>query len=340
MIILSFESSCDETAVAIVEVSEKKYKILSNKIASQVDIHAKYGGVVPEIASRAHIEAIKPLFDFAMTESKIKLSDIELVTVANRPGLIGALLVGVSFAKSLAYSLKVPCISVNHIMGHICSAYFADETLKPPFIVLVVSGGHTSLIFVENYQKIETIGRTRDDAAGEAFDKVGRLLGFPYPGGAEMDKASTLGKPIIKFPLPLAGDALDFSFSGLKTSAVNLIHNYEQKGETVPINDIAASFTKVAVDGLMDRLFSAIRQKNTDTAVIVGGVSANSHLRETAQILGKRKGIKIVFPPKHLCGDNACMHAIAGYFAYQNDSIGAPLSLNAYATGRIESEQM
>jgi N6-L-threonylcarbamoyladenine synthase len=313
--------------------------VLSSRIASQVDLHAKYGGVVPEVASRAHAEAISPLFREALREAHVGVRDINLISVSNRPGLIGALLVGVSFAKSLAYAARIPLVGVSHIMSHIDAAYIADAELQPPFVALVVSGGHTSIVHVRDYSDALTIARTRDDAAGEAFDKVGRLLGFPYPGGAAMDRAAAQGdSAAIKFPSPIAGE-LDFSFSGLKTNAVNLIHNYQQKGLELPINDLAASYTKAAVEALISRLALAVNKCGVRSAVIAGGVAANSHLRSAAAAYSASSGVRVVIPPVSLCGDNAAMVGAAGYFEYTKNG-AADLDLNAYATGRAEGERL
>ena len=352
MLILAIESSCDETAAAVVRMSENERTILSNVVASQVETHALYGGVVPEIASRAHIEAITPCVEKAVSDAGVALSDIEAVGVTYSPGLIGCLLVGVNFAKSLAFSLGVPLVPVDHIRSHTAAAYFADPELKAPFLSLVVSGGHTSLYSVPTPAVYEEIGSTRDDAAGEAFDKVGRVMGLTYPGGAAMDalaregfearKAGKIEKSEqIRFPSPaINDDTLDYSFSGLKTAAVNHIHNLRQKKgldkkdmlERCEMAEIACAFTESVVDGICKKLSLALDNTECKTLVLAGGVAANSHLREGIQRLCAKKGVKLCLPALSLCGDNGAMVGAQAYYEYM-DGVRGDTDLNAYASG-------
>lgn len=335
MLILSFESSCDETACAIVDMSQDKREILADKIASQISIHKLYGGVVPEIASRAHTEAISGLTYAAFAEAGCTMSDIEAVAVTNRPGLIGALLVGVNYAKGLAFANEKPLVPIDHIRGHIAANYLAHPGLEPPFTAFVASGGHTSIIDVGGYTEFKTIGATRDDAAGEAFDKVARLLGMPYPGGAEMDALAYKGDPdSIKFPSASSfRDTLDMSFSGLKTAVINHIHTLEQKGEPVPAADVCASFTKTVCESIVHRLSEALDASGRDKLVIAGGVTANSHLRRALQQLADKKGVPLYMPPLSLCGDNGAMIGAQGYYEYAAGNTGDS-GLNAFATKR------
>ncbi|MBE6623404.1 MAG: tRNA (adenosine(37)-N6)-threonylcarbamoyltransferase complex transferase subunit TsaD [Ruminococcaceae bacterium] len=344
MKILAIESSCDETCAAVVEDGRR---ILSNIVASQIETHALYGGVVPEIASRAHSEAISWVTEKALFEANCTLSDIDAIAVTNEPGLIGALLVGVNFAKTLAYGCKKPLIPVHHIKGHIAANYAhfngkdGNELLEPPFISLVVSGGHTSLVKVNSYTDFEVIGSTRDDAAGESFDKVARMIGLPYPGGAKMDAAAKAGNPkAFAFPdTKVKNCPYDFSFSGLKTSAVNIIHNAAQKGEPVDVNDMSASFTAAVVNAIISRI--ELLFKNEDLActklVLAGGVAANSHLRNALEDTCKKHGAKFYCPPLNLCGDNAVMIGCQGYYEYISlkDKDFFNLSLNAYASSEF-----
>ncbi|MBR5539071.1 MAG: tRNA (adenosine(37)-N6)-threonylcarbamoyltransferase complex transferase subunit TsaD [Clostridia bacterium] len=332
MYILGLESSCDETSAAIVEIDGEKRRICSNIIASQIDIHRLYGGVVPEIAGRAHIEAVTRITHEALESAGLDIRDIGLCAVTSHPGLIGALLVGVNFAKSLAFANNIPLVGVNHVMGHIAAAYLEYEWLKPPFLGVVLSGGHTSFYVVRDYVDFEEIGSTRDDAAGEAFDKIGRVIGLPYPGGAALDKLAYEGnKKAYKLPSPaLSGDTLDFSFSGLKTAALNLINTAAQKGETIDRADLAASFTGVIADGFSQKLSKAIEQTGLKTVVVAGGVSANSHLRAAAKAVCDKYGATLCLPPLSLCGDNAAMIATQGYYDYKAGKI-AGTDLNASA---------
>lgn len=320
MYILGLESSCDETSAAIVEMDQGVRRICANIVASQIDIHRLYGGVVPEIAGRAHIEAVTRITHEALDEAGLSLSDIGLVSVTSHPGLIGALLVGVNFGKSLAFANNIPLVGTDHVRGHIAAAYLAYPDLEPPFLGVVLSGGHTSFYVVKSYTDFEEIGSTRDDAAGEAFDKIGRVIGLPYPGGAALDKLAYEGnKDAYKLPSPaLGGDTLDFSFSGLKTAALNLIHNAEQKGEEISRADLAASFTGVIADGFAKKLKMALKQTGLKTVVLAGGVSANSHLRAAATAVCEKQKARLCLPPLSLCGDNAAMIAAQGYYEYLN----------------------
>ena len=332
MYILGIESSCDETSAAIIEIDGERRRILSNIVASQIDVHRLYGGVVPEIASRAHIEAISSITYEALNTAGLKIDDIGAIAVTAFPGLIGALLVGVNFAKSLAYSRNIPLIAVNHVKAHVAAAYLENEQLKPPFLSLVVSGGHTSIYNVSNYTDFEEIGATRDDAAGEAFDKIGRVIGLPYPGGAAMDKLAYEGDPkAITLPTPaLLGDNLDFSFSGIKTAALNYINSETQKGNEIPRADVAASYTRRIVDAIVKKVGMALDKTEAKTLVMAGGVAANSHIRSALTELCKKRGVQFITPSLKLCGDNAAMVAAAGYFEYQRGK-RADTSLNASA---------
>ena len=332
MYVLGMESSCDETSAAIVRMEDGQREICANIVASQIDTHRLYGGVVPEIASRAHVEAISRITYEALETAGLTLSDIGAVAVTTHPGLIGALLVGVNFAKSLALSHSIPLVSVNHIHAHVAAAYLADPDLRPPFLALVVSGGHTSLYRVTSETEFEEIGCTRDDAAGEAFDKIGRVIGMPYPGGAALDKLAYEGDPTaFKLPSPaLAGSELAFSFSGLKTAALNLINSANQKGVEIDRADLAASYTATIVGAIEKKVGQALEQTGLDTLVMAGGVAANSHLRRALGDLCQKRGVKLIAPPLSLCGDNGAMVAAAGYFEYKAGHL-ADTSLNACA---------
>ena len=331
MYILAFESSCDETSASIVEMSEETRTIKSNIVASQVATHALYGGVVPEIASRAHIEAISAITYEALEKAGLTLADISAVAVTNEPGLIGAVLVGVNFAKSLAYANGLPIIPVNHIKAHVAAAYLDQPALKPPFLALVVSGGHTSLFKVSTYTDYVEIGATRDDAAGESFDKVGRVMGLPYPGGAAMDRLASEGDAkAIRFPSPaIPGENLDFSFSGLKTAVINYIHNAEQKGTEFSRADVAASFTATVCGGITDKLGTALKATGMTRVVMAGGVAANSHLRAAVTKLCAKHKADLFIPPLSLCGDNGAMVGSQGYYEFLNGNVGDE-SLNGY----------
>ena len=330
MKILAVESSCDETAVAVVEDGRK---VLTDCIASQVALHRLYGGVVPEIASRKHMEAIYALADEALTTAGITRDDIDAVAVTFAPGLIGAVLVGVNFAKAAALAMGKPLVPVHHIRGHIAANYIAYPDLEPPFLCLVVSGGHTLLVDVEDYTKFRILGTTRDDAAGECFDKVARLLGMPYPGGAALDKMAASGDP-GKYTLPhtyLSGNPLDMSFSGLKTAAINLIHNAEQKGETIDVPSLCASFSQAVSEILVPRTLRALQETGRKTLAIAGGVAANSKIRGDFLRETEHLGVRLCLPPLKLCGDNGAMIGAQGYFEYLA-GVRAGQDLNAYAT--------
>ena len=344
MYILGMESSCDETSAAVVEMSDGADGtpgariIRSNIVASQIETHRLYGGVVPEIASRAHIEAVSRITSEALEEAGLTLADIDAIAVTTHPGLIGALLVGVNFAKSLAFANRIPLISVNHIHGHVAAAYLTEPTLTPPYLAVVVSGGHTSLYMVEDYVTFREIGATRDDAAGEAFDKVGRVIGLPYPGGAALDKLAYEGDPKA-FPLPspaVHGDNLDFSFSGLKTAALNLINSAAQKEQPLSRADLAASYTHAIVEGIVKKTDMALSTaaRDVQTLVLAGGVAANSHIRSALARLCEKRGIRFIVPDRGLCGDNAAMIAAAGYFEYCQGKF-ADTSLNASAADYV-----
>lgn len=342
MDILAIESSCDETAAAVVRDGRE---VLSSAVASQIETHALYGGVVPEIASRAHTEAIASVVSEALEKAGKTEKDIDAVAVTNRPGLIGALLVGLSFAKGFAYSNNLPLIPVHHIRGHIAANYTVfngttDELLEPPFTALVMSGGHTSLINVNGYTDFECIGATRDDAAGEAFDKVARLMGLTYPGGAKMDALAKSGNPkAVVFPDAHVKDCpFDFSFSGLKTAAINYLHTCEQKGISVCKEDVAASFTSAVCRAVCERLEKLFESPSftSKKLVLAGGVSANSHIRNSISSLCEKYGVKLFMPPLSLCGDNGVMIAAQAYFEYKEKTADFfNYALNAYATSDV-----
>lgn len=336
MLILSVESSCDETAVALVRDGRE---VLTDRIASQVALHRLYGGVVPEIASRKHIEAIYALADEALHDAGVTRSELDAIAVTYAPGLIGALLVGVNFAKAAALALNLPLIPVHHIRGHIAANYIAYPELKPPFACLVVSGGHTMLVDVQDYTRMQILGSTRDDAAGECFDKVARMLDMPYPGGAALDRAAQGGDE-TRYPLPhpkLSGNPLDMSFSGLKTAAVNLIHNTRQKGEEVNVSDLCASFSRAVSEMLVPRTMAALEQTGYQTLAVAGGVAANRRIRADLTRECARRGVRLCLPPLSLCGDNGAMIGAQGYYEYLAGNI-ADQTLNAYATKSMEGE--
>ncbi len=334
MKILAIESSCDETAAAVVEDGRK---ILSSVVNSQIEEHKIYGGVVPEIASRRHTENICAVVSQALDDAGETLDSIDAVAVTYAPGLIGALLVGINFAKSVAFAKNKPLIPVHHLRGHIASNYLSFPDLKPPFICLVVSGGHSHIVKVSDYTKFEVIGRTRDDAAGEVFDKVARTIGFSYPGGVFIDKASKNGNPqAFKLPHPkVDGNPYDFSFSGLKTSVINLVHNATQKGEELNKDDIAATFQYKVCDILCSHTLSAMKDLGETRLVVAGGVSANSGLREMLIQRCKNNGVEVFFPKISLCGDNAAMIGSQAYYEYLSGNI-ADTSLNGIASLSIE----
>lgn len=334
MKILAIESSCDDTAAAVVENGRV---VLSSVVASQVPEHILYGGVVPEIASRRHCESISSVVRKALDDADVTLDEIDAIACTYAPGLIGALLVGVNFAKGLAYSTKKPLIPVHHLRGHIASNYICHENLEPPFLALVVSGGHTHLINVKTYTDYEIIGRTRDDAAGEAMDKAARTMGLPYPGGLNMDKAAADGDPTsYKFPSPkIQGAELDFSFSGLKTAVINLVHNLTQKGEEIDVANIGASYMSCVVRILCDRTQKAIDITHPQKFVLAGGVSANSVLRREMKKLAENNNIDLYLPGLKFCGDNAAMIGAQAYYEYL-DGKTASLKLNATAALDID----
>ncbi len=338
MNILAVESSCDETAVAIVRDGRE---VLTDCIASQVDLHRIYGGVVPEIASRKHIEAIYGLADQALAEAGLTRQEIDAVAVTYAPGLIGAVLVGVNFAKAAALALDKPLIPVHHIRGHIAANYLAYPELEPPFLCLVVSGGHTLIVDVQDYTKMEILGTTLDDAAGECFDKVGRVLGMPYPGGAALDKAAQQGND-TKYPLPRSKpgeNPYHMSFSGLKTASLNLIHHAQQVGEELDIPSLCASFAAAVSDTLVPRVKMALGQTGYRKLAVAGGVAANSRIRRDLTAAAKELGAEIYMPPLKLCGDNGAMIGAQAYYEYLAGNT-ADMSLNAYATKSILGEAL
>ena len=325
--ILAIESSCDETSAAVVVNGRE---VLSNVIASQISTHEKYGGVVPEVASRMHIEAVSGVVEEALLEANITLDKIDAIGVTYGPGLVGALLVGLQFAKGLAFSSKKPLVGVNHIEGHICANYIQHKDLKPPFVSLVVSGGHTFIVHVKDYGKYEVIGQTRDDAAGEAYDKVARALGLGYPGGPKIDKLAKEGNPkAIVFPKSnFHEEKLDFSFSGVKSAVLNYLNKCKMQNIEVNKADVAASFQQAVVDVLKDNVLLTCKKKNVKTIAIAGGVASNSTLRETLTNAASKRGIEVLFPAPILCTDNAAMIGSAAYFNFINGKI-SDLNLNA-----------
>jgi len=338
MNILAIESSCDETAVAIVKDGRE---VLCDCIASQVALHREYGGVVPEIASRKHIEAIYGLADQALLETGLTRQDIDAVAVTYAPGLIGAVLVGVNFAKAAALALGKPLIPVHHIRGHIAANYIAYPDLKPPFLCLVVSGGHTMIVEVTDYTKMRILGTTLDDAAGESFDKVGRVLGMPYPGGAALDKMAQQGDD-KKYDLPRSrpgANPYDMSFSGLKTAALNLIHHADQIGDELDIPGLCASFTAAVSDTLVPRVVQALKETGLKKVAVAGGVAANSRIRKDILAAAETLGAEVYMPPLKLCGDNAAMIGAQAYYEFLAGNT-ADMSLNAYATKSILGESL
>ena len=338
MNILSVESSCDETAVAIVRDGRE---VLTDCIASQVDLHRLYGGVVPEIASRKHIEAIYGLADQALINTGLTRNEIDAVAVTYAPGLIGAVLVGVNFAKAAAFAMGKPLIPVHHIRGHIAANYIAYPDLKPPFLCLVVSGGHTMLVHVTDYTQMEILGTSLDDAAGECFDKVARVLGMPYPGGAALDRMAQGGnEETYTLPRSKPGEnPYNMSFSGLKTAALNLIHHAQQVGEELNIPDLCTSFSAAVSDTLVPRVELAIRQTGCKKIAIAGGVAANSRIRRDVLAAAEKLGAKVYMPPLKLCGDNGAMIGAQAYYEYLAGNV-ADMSLNAYATKSILGEAL
>lgn len=318
--ILGIESSCDETSVAVVKNGRE---VLSNVISSQIPIHEKFGGVVPEIASRNHVEAISNVTKKALKEANITLDQIDAIACTYGPGLVGALLVGVSYAKALSYACKKPLVGVNHIEGHVAANYITNKELKPPFLCAIVSGGHTHLVHIKDYREFEILGKTRDDAIGEAFDKVARVIGLGYPGGPKIDKLAKGGTANIALP-ETHFENLDFSFSGIKTAVINLHH----KNPDVNKADLAASFEKAVTNVLLENTLKAAEELNIDTIALAGGVSANSYIRENFLNLEKTHNMKVYYPELILCTDNAAMIAAAGYYNYIS-GVRSDLELNA-----------
>ncbi|MBO4251050.1 MAG: tRNA (adenosine(37)-N6)-threonylcarbamoyltransferase complex transferase subunit TsaD [Clostridia bacterium] len=334
-IILGIETSCDETAVAITKGGRE---ILADEIISSATEHAKFGGVVPEIASRAHTEAILTASEIALKHSGLSMGDIDAVAVTKGAGLLGALLVGVSFAKALAFSYDVPLVPVSHIRGHIAAAYLTDKYLQPPFITILASGGHTAIVKVKSFYEHEILGQTVDDAVGEAFDKVARVLGLKYPGGPNVERLALSGKNVIKLPKMLGnnyqGSEFDFSYSGLKTAVINYVHSETQKGKEIVGADVACSFQHAAIDVLIDKAFKALKISGYNTLAVSGGVGANGYLRETLKTRAEKVKIKLVLPEKRHCTDNAAMICAEGYLQYKAGNF-ADLSLNAQAVVEI-----
>ena len=358
MNILAFESSCDETAASVVLAEGDLISIKSSVIASQIETHRLYGGVVPEIASRAHTEVISKITYEALEAAGLSLSEIDLIAVTANPGLIGALLVAVNFAKSLAAANAIPLVAVDHIKGHIAASYIGEDTPKPPFVALAVSGGHTSIYKVESYTKMTVIGSTRDDAIGEAFDKIGRMIGLSYPAGRDFDalaregfikatgdcesfyskykKSDAYRDKGMALPSPALRDgSLDFSFSGLKTAAINLLHRYEQKDEKIDRELLAARYTYEAVEAVARQVSEALRNNPGCNLVMAGGVAANSHLRKRLAEVAKNAGVRLFTPPLSLCGDNAAMIGAQGYYEFLAGRL-ADSSLNASALDSTE----
>ena len=334
MKILAIESSCDETAAAVVEDGKT---VLSNVINTQIELHKAFGGVVPEVASRKHIENISDVVDKALVDANLALEDVDAIAVTYGPGLVGALLVGVSTAKALSFAAEKPLIPVHHIKGHICANYIEHPDFKPPFICLVASGGHSHIVYVKDYSTYQVLAKTGDDAAGEAFDKVSRVLGLGYPGGPAIQKCAAEGNPeAIRFPrVNMGEDGFDFSFSGVKTAVINHIHNAEQKGEEINKADIAASFQAAVIDVLSGHLIDCAKKFGTKKIALAGGVAANVPLRERCEELAGENGFEFVCPSLSLCTDNAAMIGCAAYCEYQNGKV-ADMSLNAVANLPLE----
>ncbi len=329
--ILAIESSCDETSAAVVKCTDK-FDVESDIIASQIEKHKLFGGVVPEVASRMHIECISGVVDEALSEANVTFDDIDAIAVTYAPGLVGALLVGVNYAKSLALALNKPLIAVHHIEGHISANYISSQGLKPPFVCLVASGGHSTIAKIDDYDSYKVVAKTRDDAAGEAFDKISRVLGLGYPGGPQIQKAAEKGNEYAyKFPRVSFEENLDFSFSGVKTNVINLIHKMKQNNEDVPVADIAASFQYCVCDVLASRLIEVAKEEGVRDVCLAGGVAANLKLRELAEKYAKENGMTLHYPPLVLCTDNAAMIAARGYFEYKKGNF-AKSDLNAIAT--------
>lgn len=325
-VLLAIESSCDETAVAVF----RGRTLLSNIISSQIDIHKRFGGVVPEIASRNHILAIDNLVQEALEVAKVEKKEVEVVAVTYGAGLLGALLVGVSYAKALAFALDVPLMAIDHIKGHVFANFIEHENLQLPFLCLLASGGHTEIIEVKKYSEVNVMGQTMDDAAGEAFDKVARVLGLPYPGGPQIEACAKNGTDCIKLPRPFKGEKhLNFSYSGLKTAVINYAHNAKMRGEEINVADVACSFQNVAVGMLVENAVLAAKSAGYKTIALAGGVGANTALRENLTKVANRNGISVYLPSKKFCTDNAAMIGIAAYFAIKEGHKPSDLTLDA-----------
>ncbi len=334
-ITLGIETSCDETSVAVVADGRN---IKSNIISSQLDLHSKFGGVVPELAARCHLETMLPVYRAALEEAGIALEEVDLIAVTYGPGLIGSLLVGLSFAKGLALAGNIPLVGVNHIEGHMYANILERPELKPPLLCLTVSGGHTDLVYFEDWGRYRILGRTRDDAAGEAFDKIARVLGLGYPGGPAIDRIANGAKNNLEFMQSKAmAGSYDFSFSGLKTAVINYLNRQQQKEEIIDIPLVAASFQRAAVEQLVEKLFRAAAEYQVKTVLLSGGVSANSYLRSRCRQEAEQLGMELYYPPLVLCTDNAAMIAAAGYYAYQSQGAG---SLNITAQPGLELQSV
>lgn len=337
MYILGIESSCDETSISIIkfEKDNNNFEVLANVVSSQIDIHKEFGGVVPEIASRYHVKNISVVLDEALETAKIKLEELDAIAVTIGPGLVGALLVGVSFAKALAYSLNIPLVPVHHIAGHIAANYLTHPDLKPPFIALVVSGGHSHVIKVEDYTKFKILAKTRDDAVGEAFDKVARVLGLGYPGGPKVSALAKEGQATYTLPKTKFEDNLDFSFSGIKTAVLNIAN---KEKDNLRKADMCASFEKNVCEVLVDHTIQIAKENNIAKIVLAGGVSANTKLREILKHEGDKNNINIYLPEMKYCTDNAAMITCAGIFKFRENKFTNDLTLNAKASMNIENE--
>ena len=332
IITLAIESSCDETACAILKNGRE---VLSNIISTQIELHKKFGGVVPEVASRKHIENIPMVVQEALEEANITFDDVDHIAVTYGPGMVGAVLVGLSYAKALAYTLDIPLVGVNHIEGHVSANYIEDKNLKPPFITLIVSGGHTHLVEVKDYGKYEILGKTRDDASGEAFDKIARSMGLGYPGGPILDRLAQQGnKKAIDFPRACMDEGYDFSFSGLKSAVLNYLNAKKMKNEEIVVEDVAASFQEAVVEVLSTKAIKAAKENGYDTIALAGGVAANSALREKLTTMCSKENISVKYPSLILCTDNAAMIGCAGYYNFINGKIH-DMSLNAVPNLKI-----